>query len=662
MPNNANYFTIEEIIALPVFQNVAISEDGQRVAYVKKSVDWDSNTYPQHVWVYDKYSDKTYPIAVGENESMQPHWSPDGKSLAFLSPVGKGEQKTNQIFLQSTQDTAALKVSHAPNSVDHFKWAPDGKGLFFVAKRPETEKWKRRNEKYGSFTYVDQDFHYNALYFIDLEKREQEIQDSHGVRKDLHGSADEKNDKACIALTDLMDVHIQYFDIAPNGRKVVFNGTPTPQLADILNQKTYLLDMETKQCEKLAISPLQAGPVLFSIGGSKICYNRYREKKMYTNILPEIYDLKTGQTNQPIQDIDENLFPIRWVKGGLLVTWQERTDYRIGLITEDNQLTRIADHTDLIITSPSITLDGKHIACVKATSQAAAEVYLNDQRLTEQYKLYKGKNKSEKEIISWQTKDGLKIEGILSKPTDYDTTKTYPLVLAIHGGPTGTSVATPTTNKYQPIEQFVEKGFLVLEPNYRGSAGYGEVFRNTNYRNLGLGDYEDIIAGVDFLIEKKMVDSEKVGILGWSQGGYISAFCATYSNRFKAISVGAGISNWMTYYANTDITHFTLYYLGDTPWNDEEIYRKTSPMTYINHASTPTLIQHGEKDPRVPVPNAYELYRGLKDVGVETELIIFKDMLHGTDKPGIHRAILKQNLDWFAYHILGEAQPENRVY
>lgn len=662
MPNNANYLTIEEIIALPAFQDVAISEDGQRVAYVRKSVDWDSNTYTQHVWVYDKYSDKTYPITIGENESMQPHWSPDGQTLAFLSPVGESDQKINQIFIQSTQDTAAIKVSHAAHSVDHFKWAPDGKGLFFIAKRPEREKWKLRSEIYGEFTYVDQDFHYNALYFLNLEKKEQMIKDSYGLPKDLRRSADENNDMTSIALTDQLDVHVQYFDIAPDGRKVVFNATPTPRLTDILNQKTYLLDMETKQCEKLAITPLQAGPVLFSIDGSKICYNRYREKKMYTNILPEIYDLKTGQTNQPIQDIDENLFPVRWVKSGMLVTWQERTDYRIGLITQDNRLTCIADHTDLIVTSPSITLDGKHIACVKATSQTAAEVYLNDQRLTEQYKLYKGKNKSEKEIISWQTKDGLEIEGILSKPTDYDTTKTYPLVLAIHGGPTGTSVAAPTTNKYQPIEQFVENGFLVLEPNYRGSAGYGEVFRNANYRDFGLGDYEDIIAGVDFLIEKKMIDPEKIGILGWSQGGYISAFCATYSNRFKAISVGAGISNWMTYYANTDITHFTRYYLGDTPWNDEEIYRKTSPMTYINHASTPTLIQHGEKDPRVPVPNAYELYRGLKDVGVETELVIFKDMLHGTDKPGIHRAILKQNLDWFAYHILGEAQPENRVY
>jgi dipeptidyl aminopeptidase/acylaminoacyl peptidase len=118
----------------------------------------------------------------------------------------------------------------------------------------------------------------------------------------------------------------------------------------------------------------------------------------------------------------------------------------------------------------------------------------------------------------------------------------------------------------------------------------------------------------------------------------------------------------MTYYVNTDITHFTRFYLGSDPWKDEAIYRETSPMTYINNASTPTLIQHGEVDPRVPVPNAYELYRGLKDVGVDTKLVIYKGMQHGSTKPGINRAILKQNLDWFCHFLLSEPLEEDRVY
>ncbi len=668
--NDTNYLTIEEVISLPHFHDTAISEDGQQVAYVRKTSDWDDNTYRQHVWVYDSNIDKSHPVTVGKNESIHPRWSPDSQSLAYLSPVGEGDEKKKQIFIQSSQETGALQVSHTKHSVENFKWAPDGKGLFFTAKRPESEKMKQRREMFGDFTYIDQDFHYHSLYYLDLGKGKQKANMLHQLPKDLRvngegefGNKKHEDDETSLPLTECMDIHICHYDISADGQKVIFNATPTPRIVDFHEQEIYLLDMKSKEITKLDITPLHVGNVLFSDDGSKICYNRYvQEKAIYNNITLEIYDLEKKETSQPIKHVDEHIFPVRWVEDGILVTWQERTNYIVGLVSEEGKLIPLVNKEDMVSSSPSITSNGRNFVCIKATSLEAAEVYLNDKRITEQYKLYEGRQKSQKEVICWKTNDGLEIEGVLSKPTDYDSSKAYPLLLAVHGGPVAASIATPTTNKYQPIEQFVQKGFLVLEPNYRGSSGYGEAFRKANYRQLGLGDYEDVISGVDDLIEKGIVDPERVGIMGWSQGGYISAFCATYSNRFKAISVGAGISNWMTYYVNTDITTFTQFYLGDTPWNDEEIYRKTSPMTYINNASTPTLIQHGEKDTRVPVPNAFELYRGLKDVGVETELVIYKGMEHGSDKPGLNRAILKQNLDWFSHHIMSENLIENRKY
>ena len=154
-------------------------------------------------------------------------------------------------------------------------------------------------------------------------------------------------------------------------------------------------------------------------------------------------------------------------------------------------------------------------------------------------------------------------------------------------------------------------------PNYRGSAGYGEAFRKLNVKNLGVGDAWDVVSGVTYLDQEGLIDTAKMGAMGWSQGGYISAFLTTNTHMFKAISVGAGISNWTTYYVNTDIHPFTRQYLKATPWENEEIYRMTSPMTHITHATTPTLIQHGENDRRVPIPNAYELFQGLQDMGSE---------------------------------------------
>jgi len=257
-------------------------------------------------------------------------------------------------------------------------------------------------------------------------------------------------------------------------------------------------------------------------------------------------------------------------------------------------------------------------------------------------------------MIEWKSSEGTTIQGVLVKPHDYDPSRKYPLLVVIHGGPTGMDTLVSSADRYYPVERFAAKGALVLKPNYRGSAGYGEKFRALNVRNLGLGDYADVISGVDYLISKGMVDKDRVGAMGWSEGGYISAFITTYSDRFRAVSVGAGISDWMTYYVNTDIHPFTRQYLKATPWDDPTIYQKTSPIFYVNKAKTPTLIQHGDQDKRVPPPNSFELYQALKDRGVPVKMILYKGFGHPINKPKQQRAVMEHNYDWFAKYIWGE--------
>jgi len=232
------------------------------------------------------------------------------------------------------------------------------------------------------------------------------------------------------------------------------------------------------------------------------------------------------------------------------------------------------------------------------------------------------------------------------------------LFVIIHGGPTGISrpLLNPA-NHYYPVAQFLARGALVLEPNYRGSAGYGAQFRALNVRNLGVGDMADVMSGVDALVARGLADPARLGAMGWSEGGYISAFLTTNTDRFKAISVGAGISDWMTYYVNTDITPFTRQYLHATPWSDPAIYARTSPITTIRNAKTPTLIQHGDSDKRVPPPNSFELYRGLRDNGVPARLIFYKGFGHPITKPKSNRAVLQHNLDWFDHYVFGDPIP-----
>jgi dipeptidyl aminopeptidase/acylaminoacyl peptidase len=319
-----------------------------------------------------------------------------------------------------------------------------------------------------------------------------------------------------------------------------------------------------------------------------------------------------------------------------------------------------------------MTPDGLTVAFVAADATSLPEIYvsplssLKPRKLTDMTAQVSGWVRGPLEVISWKSHDGAPIEGVLHKPVGFQAGKKYPLLVVIHGGPTGVSrpALFSSTSTY-PIDIWTAKGALVLEPNYRGSAGYGEAFRSLNVRNLGVGDAWDVVSGIDQLIKDGLADPDRVGAMGWSQGGYISAFLTTHdSARFKAVSVGAGISDWMTYYVNTDITPFTRQYLKATPWDDPEIYAKTSPMTYIKSSKAPTLIQHGATDQRVPPPDAFELYRGLQDLGVPSKLIIYKGFEgigHGPSKPKSSRAVMQHNLEWFDQYIFTPASRTTTV-
>ena len=639
------YLTIEEILSIPRFSNVVIDNTGQRIAFEKRITNWEDNSYLKQIWVYDIKQDELTPLNGGQKEGDSPTWSPDGRYLAYLAEAG--EDKKRQVFI-TDQQGKEIQFTHSQESVSKYKWSKDGKGIFYLAVESESEEMEKRKKIYGDFEYVDQEYRNNKIYYLDLETGLKLTDKKRDLPEDLRESDEDPVEELTTG-----DYHIITFEPSPDGKQIALIGALSPDLKDWEDAKLYIIDTDSRESEVVIEENLFPGSLLFSPDGDKICY--MTEENWYDNRTLEILNLDTHEKEYLIKDIDENISPLQWTRAGILFRWQRKTQSVVALVDENGDLKELIGGQELDISSASLSEDGQRLAYIKETDKVPGEIYLNDSRITDNYLNLDNKIISRKEVISWKSSDGVEIEGVLSTPIDFDPEKSYPLAVVVHGGPVTTSIPIVISCSLYPIEQFVEKGFIVLEPNYRGSAGYGEEFRKLNYRNLGLGDYQDVISGVDYLIEKGWVDEEKVGVMGWSQGGFISAFCTTYGNRFKAASVGAGISNWITYYTNTDIHQFTRDYLGDTPWNDREIYEKTSPVSYINSScDTPTLIQHGDSDTRVPVPNAYELYQGLKDVDVETDLVIFKGMGHGPYKPGLRRAIMTQNLIWFSHHILGE--------
>ena len=452
------------------------------------------------------------------------------------------------------------------------------------------------------------------------------------------------------------------FIISPDGSKIAFTHRPDPLINSSVKSDISVVDLITKETTTVVSNPGADSFQDWSPDSRKILFTTYLDDTVsyyYANPKLFILDLDSREIRQIAKYMDEYLGGLSWKETGIYAGLWNKTDRPLYLIDPVNDKCTILENLPEQIYGFSFSKDGKTFAFTGRNGDQLSEVFISShggkpKAVTDMNGQVNNWKVARSEVISWKSKDGVIIEGILHKPLNYDPSKEYPLMVVIHGGPTGIDTPNPVPGGYYPVLQWLDKGCLVLRPNYRGSAGYGEKFRSLNVKNLGVGDMWDVMSGIDYLDKKGIIDKSKMGCMGWSQGGYISAFLTTNTNIFKAVSVGAGISDWMTYYVNTDIHPFTIQYLKSTPWADEAIYKLTSPITNINKARTPTLIQHGEFDKRVPIANSYELLQGLRDKNIPVELIVYKGFGHGITKPKETLAVTWHNWQWFGKYIWGD--------
>jgi len=659
MKRKSRIFSIEEIISIKGIGAPVINKNGDKVAYQVTSTDWKEDSYVKELWLYDVISNKHVQI-VGkyENYMGSAKWSPDGKFLALLLKLGSKKDGKNQIYIIDIESMEKKQISYHEKGVSDYIWSPDSKSFYYMSESPNAKKKEERDKRYGKFTYIDEDKTNNSLFYLELKKGLEVSGSKYQIPEDLikKSKKDKKNTYyPSVLLSEEKKFYMHKITASPDGSKLALTVAPSPTMEDYEELSLYLYDVISKKFEEIEIEHF-AGNVLFSPDSNKLCLSR--EESWLNNNELATYDLKTKKLSKIKTNIDEIVHITQWTEEGMVLFYQDKTSSKYSLLNENNEIVPILCKSDIFYQGLNYTFDGKNLVYLERGRKNLSELYVNGRKVSNRSTVLKGRQIAEKKMISWKNGDGFEIEGVLSTPKDFDENKKYPLLVIIHGGPTGTSYPFAISDRLYPIETFVEQGFITIEPNYRGSAGYGEKFRSSNFKNLGVGDYDDVISGVDHLIDLGYVDKDKIGVMGWSQGGYISAFCTTFSDRFKAISVGAGISNWETYYYNTDIPKFTKEYLDDVPFKNKAIYEKTSPMTHINNAKTPTLIQHGSADVRVPVANAHELYRALKELTLEPKMVIYENMGHGPSTPGLVRAINRQNLNWFCHHLLGQALEE----
>jgi dipeptidyl aminopeptidase/acylaminoacyl peptidase len=645
--------TIDQSLEMKSAFNPRISPDGRRVAYEVQSTNWEDNSFDRNLWIGDVASGETRQLTSSKKSSTGADWSPDGKWIAFLSDrpaqISGSPADKKQLYVISADGGEAQQLTKSETDVNAFEWAPDSRRIAFAAADPESKSLKDRKEKYGEYSVVHADYQMTHLWTLELP--------------DAAANAATEAKR----LTEGNAFSVGSFAWSPDGTRIAFNAQRDPDLISGFSNNIYVVTVAGKAVKKIVDT---AGPDTnprWSPDGKKIAYQTAVGSKFffYTNSRIAVVPAEGGTPDVVTATFDEDPNLIEWGPDGIYFEAVQKTYGHLFRVNPETRAVEKLDAPDHVVAFGfSFSRDFKHAAFRAAMENEYVEIYTasvapwKSQKLTAMGDQLKPFAVARREVISWKSADGTAIEGVLYKPADFDAKKKYPLLVVIHGGPTGVDQPVLSADRYYPIERFVAKGALVLRPNYRGSAGYGEKFRALNVRNLGVGDYADVISGVDALIAKGTVDKDRVGAMGWSQGGYISAFITASSDRFKAVSVGAGISDWMTYYVNTDITPFTPQYLHATPWDDPEIYKKTSPISYIAKAKTPTLIQHGENDRRVPIPNAYELRQALEDRGVPVKMVVYKGFGHGITKPKQQRAVMEENENWFAQYIWGEKPPE----
>lgn len=625
-------------ISLASVGDPRISPDGRLIAYAVTTADWEENRFDQEIWLAGE--GEPFPLTRTPGGSSTGHrWAPDGSGLGFLADRGDD----TQIYRIRPRGGEAERLTSHDGGIRSFRFSPDGRRIAFAATDPAPDDFEERLEQFGDYAVEDADFRMTHLWVV-------EVDDGAEPRR----------------LTEGDGFTVGTFAWSPDGREIAFDHTPTPQVNSSRDADISVVEVATGSVRTLAAHPgRQRGPVWSPDGGRILFSTSGTASPYYGN--SELATIPAGGGDARILTaaFDENPSPVAWNEDGVFFLASQRTARPLfRMDPESGEVTRALD-TPEMIGAVDIGPNGGAMALSGSDRTTVAEIFRRPrgaaapERVTDMTaQVADWGDLGGREVIRWESEDGAEIEGVLMTPPGYDPGARHPLMVVIHGGPTGTSRPQLVGGYVYPVLEWLQKGALVLMPNYRGSAGYGAEFRALNVRNLGVGDAWDVLSGVESLVEQGVVDPDRVAAMGWSQGGYISAFLTTTSDRFRAISVGAGISNWMTYYVNTDIHAFTLEYLKATPWDDPGIYARTSPMTTIRQARTPTLIQHGEFDARVPTPNAYELYQGLQDVGVETRLIIYKGFGHGITKPRERLAAMLHNWEWFGRHLWGEkAEP-----
>lgn len=622
-----------ESMKIKSISQTEISNDGKSIAYVVREpiMEDKKSEYLSQIWVIDTESKENIQYTFNQKSSSSPKFSPDGKKIAFLS----SRSGKNQIWIMNTLGGEARMLTKEKKGVRSIKWSPDGKMISFLKSDDDTEDEIKSKENKTDVILVDKNFKYSHIYSYHF--------DEDTVTKVTSGN-----------------YSVNSFDYSPNGKKIIFSHQEDTNInTGFINTDISVIDSDGKNLRLLVDRPGRDGNPIFSGDGNKFAFISSGGKQESIGLGDVfVYDLKNDEIKKLANTFNRSSNIISWTSDDeyLLISESVKTTGQLLLLPTngDRYISWSKEkYNNGVISSVVKSKFSEKIVLCYENLNTPVEVYISETNKPSFEKLsdinnLKYPKLSKTEIISWKSYDGKEIEGILTYPKNYKKGSKYPVILQIHGGPAG--VFSERFNGRPGIymtEYFSEKGYITIKPNPRGSTGYGKEFRYANYKDWGFGDYEDVVSGVDKVIEMGIGDPDRQFVMGWSYGGYLTSFIVTKTNRFKAASMGAGLPNLISMVTTTDIQDYLVAHMGAEFWEDYDTYEKHSAIYQIKNTKTPTQIIHGSNDLRVPFTQGQEFYRALDRLGVDTEMVVYPRTPHGPREPKFLMDVSDRILTWF---------------